>query len=69
MANVQLGAVRTAAVNLVLDVLLAVAVVVLPAVSGNDTNWALVWGSVIKTAVATAVVGVKNLIERYRSGS
>jgi hypothetical protein len=61
-------ALRTAAQNLLFDVILAVIVVLLPAFQGDlgAVNWGILLASVVKTLVVTVFAAVQRFIETNR---
>jgi hypothetical protein len=61
-------ALRTAAQNLLFDVVLAVILVLTPAFQGDldQVNWGLLFASVIKTVVVTAFAAAQRYIETNR---
>jgi hypothetical protein len=61
-------ALRTAAQNLLFDLILAVIVVLLPAFQGDlhAINWGVLLASVVKTAVVTALAATQRYVETNR---
>lgn len=66
-ADAKSRAWRTLGQNLVVDVVLAVVVVVLPLVSGNDVNVGLVVASAAKTALVTVLAFVQRTAEAAKA--
>jgi len=62
-ADAKSRAWRTLLQNLLVDVVLAVVVVVMPLVSGNDVNVGLVVASAVKTALVTALAFIQRTAE------
>ncbi|TCO47290.1 hypothetical protein [Actinocrispum wychmicini] len=60
-------ALRTLAQNLAFDALLAVILVLLPAIQAEHINWSLLLASIAKTAAVTILAGTQRWLENRRS--
>lgn len=68
MSDIKSRALRTAAQNLLFDIVLAVVVVVLPAFQGDlsAVNWGLLISSLVKTVAVTTLSAVQRYVESVR---